>query len=92
MTDLTTPTEGYIADYLYPGRRIWFRCQYINDKGKMVEEVFGNNGDVTYQGYTTVANATFLVFDKVSGAGKKAKAEQFAINATHCPHIGPFCG
>jgi len=92
MAELTTPTKGYHDEYLRPGMQVWFRIQQINDKGKLVEMLFGASGDVAYQGYTTIANATYLIFDRVTGAGKKAKTEQFAINAAHCPHIGPHGG
>lgn len=91
MTDTPLPT-GFIPDYLQPGMRVWCRIKHLNDKGRLIEKLYGSAGDVTYQGYTQVANATFLVFDRVEGAGRKAKAESFAINAAHCPYIGPYVG
>lgn len=92
MTDTTPPANGYVADFLSPGMRVWFCTQRVNDKGKLVETVFGSAGDITYVGYTQVVNATYLVFDRVVGAGRKASTEQFAVNAAHCPHIGPYTG
>lgn len=89
MTDIVQPTNGYHEDYLKPGMPVWFRIQLINERGKLIEKLFGLSGDLTYQGYTTIANATYLIFDRVVGTGKKAKSEQFAVNAAHCPHIGP---
>lgn len=90
MSETTPPTSGYHADYLQPGMRVWYKRQQLNDKGKLVEMVFGTAGDLTYQGYTTIANATYLIFDRVAGAGRKAKTEQYAVNAFHLPHIGPY--
>ena len=92
MAETTPPTQGYHEDFLRPGMNVWFRTQQVNDKGKLVETLYGVCGDLTYQGYTTIANATYLIFDRIEGAGKKAKSEQFAVNAAHCPHIGPHGG
>jgi hypothetical protein len=92
MTETTPPEDGYIRNYLQPGMRVWIRAQYVNDKGKLVEKLYGLAGDLTYQGHTTFANAVYLVFDLVQGSGRKAKTEQFAVNTYHCPHIGPYQG
>lgn len=92
MTEATPPEDGYIRNYLQPGMRVWFRTQHMSDKGKLVEKLYGIGGDVTYQGHTTFANAVYLVFDQVEGTGRKAKTKNFAVNAQHCPHIGPCQG
>jgi|GEM_PF-3827817 len=92
MTDNTPPTTAYIADYLVPGMHVWFCTQRMNDRGKIVETLYGTGGDITYVGYTQLANVTFLIFDRVEGAGKKSRTEQFAVNGAHCPHIGPYRG
>ena len=92
MSETVLPDDGLMKDFLTPGMRVWFRCQHVNDKGKLVEKLYGLAGDLTYQGYATIANATYLVFDRVEGTGRKAKTEQFAVNTAHCPHIGPFRG
>lgn len=92
MAEMTAPTNGYHEHYLQPGMQVWFRIQQMNERGKLVEKLFGSSRDLTYQGYTTIANATYLIFDRVIGAGKKARTEQFAINAAHCAHIGPVTG
>ena len=89
----TQPIDfDHLKDYFQPGKRFWIRTQYINDKGKLIEKVHGLTGDLTYRGYATVANSVFLVFDRVEGTGRKARTEQFAVNAAHCPHIGPVQG
>lgn len=88
----TPPVNAHIDNYLLPGMRVWFRAQHVNERGKLVEKLYGVSGDLTYQGYTTVANSVFLVFDRVDGTGRKARTEQFAVNAAHCPHIGPYRG
>jgi hypothetical protein len=88
----TPPATDHIEHYLQPGMRIWFRSQHVNDKGKLVEKLYGVGGDLTYQGYTTIVNATYLVFDHVEGTGRKAQTRSFAVNAAHCPHIGPYRG
>ena len=92
MVENTTPIDGLVTAYFRPGMRAWFCTQRVNDKGRLVEQVYGIAGDITYVGFAQVANATYLVFDRVEGAGKKAKTEQFAVNASHCPHIGPYIG
>jgi hypothetical protein len=92
MSDNNIVPQHHLADYLQPGTRVWFRLSQRNEKGDMVDKLFGDSGDITYQGYTTVANSVYLVFDRVMGAGRKAKTESFAINAAHCPYIGPYTG
>lgn len=92
MAELTTPVKTFHEDFFRPGQQVWFRARQLNDKGKVVEMLYGLSGDLTYQGYTTFGNAVYLIFDRTEGAGKKAKMEQFAVNAFHCQHIGPYIG
>lgn len=79
-------------EYLKAGAAVWFKAENPdwdpNFKPKKGEETpprivdFGAAGDVLYAGYQHVGTATFILFHKVNGTGKKTQMQTLSLNAT----------
>jgi len=74
---------GEFNKFLMSGNRVWLK---IEEKGK--EVLYGHEGDLIYQGYQAIGTATFLVFDKVDGEGKKAQIRSLMKNTNRIIDMG----
>lgn len=70
-------------EYLKPGARVAFYAE----RGKESLSYGGDGKRVLYRGYQVIGTDTFLVFDHLTGTGKKTKTTRTSVNAKRIPSI-----
>ncbi len=98
MGSSTASSNGEWREYLQPGKKVWIQVENLDPpakpKGRTKAEppprtvLYGAAGDMFYTGYQYIGTATFLIFTRITGKGKKAQAQTIAINAMDVHRAG----
>ena len=88
--------ESDFREHLKPGKHVWIRVKDPDNapppdkKTKKLNQcsIYGSDGDLVFSGYQALGTATFLIFDRVSGTGKRGNIETIMINAVDVVNIG----
>ena len=79
--------ESEYKEQLKPGNKVWIRMVDPENPAKAYITV-GADSELTYSGYQHLGTATFMIFDRVTGKGKKTSIETMTVNTLDIRHVG----
>lgn len=87
---MAAAVEPQYQEFVKPGKRVWIKMRDPDNAPNGRVHVFHGLDDdhLVYAGYQHIGTATYLIFNRVEGVGKKARVATFALNSLIVPEIG----